>query len=132
MILVDTSILISFFKGNITEQVKKFEAILQHDIPFGINNLIYQELLQGAKTDKEFKLLDDYLVTQTFYNLKDEISSYKAAALIYYNCRKNGFTIRSTVDLLIAQTAIDNDLYLLHDDKDFSNIASCEKNLKEY
>ena len=132
MILVDTSILINFFKNNTTEKVKKFEFILQHNIPFGINNLIYQELLQGAKDDKEFQLLNDYLISQKFYNLKDEINSYKAAALIYYSCRRKGFTIRSTVDLLIAQTAIDNNLYLLHDDKDFSDIASYEKKLKEY
>ncbi|MEQ6358376.1 hypothetical protein SAMN04244560_00243 [Thermoanaerobacter thermohydrosulfuricus] len=45
---------------------------------------------------------------------------------------KKGITIRSTIDLLIAQTAIENNLYLLHDDKDFSLIAQVDERLKEY
>ncbi|WP_273702561.1 hypothetical protein [Thermoanaerobacter sp. A7A] len=36
------------------------------------------------------------------------------------------------IDLLIAQTAIENNLYLLHDDKDFSLIAQVDERLKEY
>jgi len=54
MILVDTSVLIDFFKGNTNEKVEKFEWILKNKIPFGITHLIYQEILQGAKDEKEF------------------------------------------------------------------------------
>ena len=32
-------------------------------------------------------------------------------------------TINSTIDCLIAQTAIENNLYLLQNDSDFDNIA---------
>ncbi|MBZ4687448.1 MAG: hypothetical protein PWQ96_1415 [Clostridia bacterium] len=132
MVLVDTSVLISFFKGIKNEQVKKLEEIITKGIPFGINNYIYQELIQGTKTKKEFDLLKDYLSTQRFYGLKNGLRSYENAALLYFNCRKKGITIRSTIDLLIAQTAIENNLYLLHDDRDFSYIARAEKRLKEY
>ncbi|MBZ4656151.1 MAG: hypothetical protein PWQ97_1777, partial [Tepidanaerobacteraceae bacterium] len=41
-------------------------------------------------------------------------------------------TIRSTIDLLIAETAIENNLYLLHDDDVFSLIAQVDERLKEY
>lgn len=58
--------------------------------------------------------------------------SYEMAAELYFKCRKNGIAVRSNIDLLIAQTAIENDLYLLHDDRDFSLIASIEPKLKEY
>jgi predicted nucleic acid-binding protein len=58
--------------------------------------------------------------------------SYQAAALISIKCRAKGLTIRSTIDLLIAQTAIENNLFLLHNDRDFTRIAGIEKNLKEY
>lgn len=54
------------------------------------------------------------------------------AAKLYFKCRKKGITIRSTIDLLIAQTAIENDLYLLHDDNDFTLIAKVDQRLKEY
>ena len=36
------------------------------------------------------------------------------------------------IDLLIAETAIENDLYLLHDDNDFINMAKVIKELKLY
>ncbi|MEW6621796.1 MAG: PIN domain nuclease [Bacillota bacterium] len=132
MILVDSSVLINFFRGVENEQTRKFELVLQRGIPFGINGIIYQELLQGAKSDKELKMLDEYLSTQVFYKLRKGIESYRAAASIYLKCRKKGIIIRSTVDLIIAQTAIENNVYLLHDDNDFTNIAAVERNLKEY
>ncbi|MBE3592172.1 MAG: PIN domain nuclease [Thermoanaerobacter sp.] len=132
MILVDTSVLISFLKGIENEKVKKFEEIIQNNIPFGINNFIYQELLQGAKTENEFNLIKEYLATQKFYDLKYGTKSYENAAKLYSKCKKKGITIRSTIDLLIAETAIENNLYLLHDDKDFSLIAQVDERLKEY
>jgi len=38
--------------------------------------------------------------------------------------QKKGITIRKTIDCLIAQTAIDHQLILLHHDNDFDKIAS--------
>jgi hypothetical protein len=132
MILVDTSVLTSFLKGINNNQVEKFEVIIQNKLPFGINNFIYQELLQGVKTENEFDLIKEYFNTQKFYDLKYGIKSYEFAAKLYFKCRKKGITIRSTIDLLIAETAIENNLYLLHNDKDFSLIAQVDKRLKEY
>ncbi|SHG71320.1 hypothetical protein SAMN02745221_00806 [Thermosyntropha lipolytica DSM 11003] len=132
MILVDTSVLIAFLKGIENEKVEKLVAIIENNIPFGINSFIYQEILQGAKTEKEFNLLKKYLETQRFYELKQGIRSYEEAALLYVKCRKKGVTVRSTIDLLIAQTAMENNLYLLHDDRDFSLLAGIESRLKEY
>lgn len=132
MILVDTSVLIAFLKGTTNKQADKLEEIIKNSIPYGINVFIYQEILQGAKSESEFKLLKKYLSTQKFYDLKYGVESYEAAAKLYFMCRRNGVTIRSTIDLLIAETAIENDLYLLHDDRDFSLIAEVNKKLKEY
>jgi hypothetical protein len=132
MVLVDTSVLINYFKGNLNEKTNLFEEILQRNLQFGINNFIYQEILQGAATEKEFNILKEYLSSQLFYELKFNTESYENAARIYFKVRKKGITIRSTIDLLIAQTAIENNLFLLHDDKDFTNIAKVFQELKEY
>lgn len=132
MILVDTSVLIDFFKGNTNEKVEKFEWILKNKIPFGITYLIYQEILQGAKNEKEFELLKEYLSTQRFYELTKGKKSYEEAALLYFKCKKRGINLRSTVDVIIAQIAIENNLYLLHNDRDYSKIAEVENRLKEY
>jgi predicted nucleic acid-binding protein len=119
MILVDTSVLIQFFKGINSEGAKKFSIVLQRKIPFGINSLIFQEVLQGAGSEKEYLILKKYLESQRFYHLKDPVDSFAKAAKIYLDCRKKGITIRSTIDCLIAQTALENGLVLLHEDNDF-------------
>ena len=123
MIRVDTSVLIHFFRGVDSEGSKKVTGALQTKIPFGINSLIFQEVLQGAGSEKEYLVLKGYLETQRFYHLKDPIESFAKAAKIYLDCRKRGITIRSTIDCLIAQTALENDLFLLHEDNDFELMA---------
>ena len=119
MILVDTSVLIDFFRGTKNKESRKLESILQMKIPFGINSFIFQEILQGADSEKEYHLLKNYLVTQKFYNPKDSIESFAKAARIYMDCRKKGITIRSTIDCIIAVTALEHDLFLLHHDNDY-------------
>lgn len=132
MVLVDTSVLISYLKGATNKATEKFEKILSDNIPFGINNFIYQELLQGVSSEKDFKKLKEYLDTQRFYELKNGRESYEAAALMYYKCRKEGVTVSSTIDLLVAQTAIENNLLLLHHDTDYTHISRVIKELKIY
>ena len=117
MYLVDTSVLIDFFKGKDTKQTQKLEKIILHQIPFGISAFTYQELLQGAKDKKEFDKLKKYLSTQKIYYPNN--NSFENAAEIFFKCRKSGITIRSSIDVLIATTAIENGLTLLTSDKDF-------------
>ena len=131
MILIDTSVLIGYLKGFSGEPYKKFDEILNNNISFGINNFIYQEVLQGVLNEREFDKLKEYLDTFNFYDLSGR-DSYVQAAKLYFKCRKHGISIRSTIDLLIAQTAIENDLYLLHNDKDYDKIAKISKELKIY
>jgi predicted nucleic acid-binding protein len=132
MILVDTSVLIGFFKGLKGIPCGKLDYIIDNDIPYGICNFVYQELLQGARNDKEYKLLKEYLNSLPFYELRYGKQSFENAAIMYINCRKKGITIRSTLDLLIAEIDIENNLYLLHDDNDFENLAKVYRNLKIY
>ena len=124
MILVDTSVLIDFFKGIKNPAEVRFKSILEQDIPFGITALIYQEVLQGAKSEKEYAGLKKYLSSQRFFHPQDPIETFAKAAGIYFRCRKKGITVRSTVDCMIAQIAIENELLLLHNDKDFEAMAA--------
>ncbi len=120
-VLVDTSVLIDYLGGRNSNAARTLQRILDEAIPFGINSFIYQEVLQGIKSEKDFVATKEYLDTQTFYPLKDPKESFSAAARIYCQCRKKGITLSSTIDCLIIQTAIENDLYLLHRDRDFDN-----------
>ena len=132
MILVDTSVLMSFLKDQKNQTTAQFDYILDKKIPYGITTFIYQEILQGAKTDKEYRLLKEYFETIPLYYLKYGKESYEQAALLNIRGKQKGIIIRSTIKLLIAETAIENNLYLLHNDNDFINIAAVIKELKLY
>src|SRR5260370_26824801 len=49
--------------------------------------------------------------------------TFMEAAEIYRQGRKSGYTIRSSIDCLIAAVAIENDVPVWHRDGDFSIIA---------
>lgn len=90
--------------------------------------IIVQEVLQGAKTDKDFKNIhvffeDIVKLNGNHYELGVE------AAKLYRKLRNLGITIRKPNDCLIAFYAIENRLSILHEDKDFDFIAS-NSNLK--
>src|SRR3990167_4035862 len=105
MYLVDTSIWIDFFRGKSNPQTLFFKKIITADFMFGLTGIIYQEVLQGAATEKDFQKIQQYLSKLVFYTVSDPVKSYETAALLYFKARKKGITIRSTIDCLIAQIA---------------------------
>ena len=79
--------------------------------------------MQGVSSRAKFEQLAEYLGSQTFYHPVDPVESYREAAHIYFRCRREGVTIRSAIDCLIARVAIEHGLILLHDDRDFEKMA---------
>ena len=130
MILVDTSVLIDFFKGAETQKTLIFESILKQDLPYGIAPYTYQEVLQGARDEPEYEKIREYLATMRFYFLPETIDVYEESARMFFDLRRKGITVRSTIDILIALVAIRNNLSLLHNDRDFDAIASGTGSLK--
>ena len=123
MYLVDTSVWIGYMRDKETEATKRLAELGERRYTFGITGVIYQKVLQGAASEAKFDYLAEYMGSQTFYHPRDPIESYREAALIYYSCRRAGITIRSSMDCLIARVAIEHELILLHDDRDFENMA---------
>ena len=132
MILVDTSVLIGYFRGSAGPHYDRMDYLVENNMPYGICNYVYQELLQGAANKNDYDSLKEYLSTLPFYELLRGKKSFEEAAYLYMNCRKRGITVRSTIDLLIAQIAIENNLFLFHNDNDFTNISKLYKDLKIY
>ena len=124
MYLVDTSVWIDYINGREVEHVIFLDQILSNPLAFGLNGFIYTEILQGANNQKAFEKFKRYFSGQQFYHLQHAEKSYATAAQIYFDCRHKGITIRSSVDCLIAQCAIENELILLHNDKDFVQMAT--------
>jgi len=121
MYLVDTSVIIDFLKGKETKQSLKLEKIIVNKIPFGIAVFTYQEVLQGAKNEKEYEQLNAYFSTQKIYYPTH--NTFESSAHLFFSCRRKGITIRSTIDTLIATTAMENGLILLCSDRDFDNMT---------
>lgn len=130
MILLDTSVLIDFLKGKDNAKVRLFEDILDQKIPWGICEYVFQEVLQGARDEKEFNCLREYLDSVPIFGLKYGKASFEKAALLHYQCRRASITIRSSIDVLIAEIAIEHGGYLLHNDADFDHMAGVVKALK--
>jgi predicted nucleic acid-binding protein len=122
-ILVDTSVWIDFFNAKITSpESEKLQTILESRHSICLCPIIYQEILQGIRDDKIFEdiksLLSDFPMIPIHIM---EATNY--AINIYRVLRKRGITIRKPVDCLIASYAILGDMYLLHKDRDFTEIA---------
>ena len=132
MILVDTSIWITYLAGDRGRKSNLFQETLDRGVPFALTSVIAQEILQGVRTDADHVRLEGYLVTQRLVEPRHPWTSYVEAARIYARCRRRGVTIRSTIDCLIARVAIEHDLELLHDDRDYDLMATVIDDLKIY
>jgi predicted nucleic acid-binding protein len=123
MILIDSSVWIAFFNGSEGNAISVMERLIDAEEEVYLSECILTEILQGFRNDGEYETARRYLLRFPIARLRDT-DSYLEAAQIYRQCRKQGITIRKTVDCLIARTAMENDLYLLHQDSDFDRIAS--------
>lgn len=132
MILVDTSVWIGWLRGNATTATDALERILADGLPFAITGVIYQEILQGADSQASFERLAEYFGTQRFQQPGDPVETHAQAAALYRRCREQGVTVRSTIDCLIAQLALEHELVLLHDDRDFERMQQVEPALRLY
>ena len=122
MIVVDTSVLIDFFRGKTSAATERFRSLEREGIPFALPAICAQEVLQGAKDEKEWRLLAEYLGSQRLLLPRDPWDLHLEAARIYFDSRRKGLTIRSSIDCIIAQLVLDEDGVLLHDDEDFDRI----------
>lgn len=123
MILVDTSVWIDFVRGRETDAVARLRVALDRGVVAALTPFIYQEILQGADSERSFRQLREFFGSQTFLHPRDPVDSHAEAARLYIECRRKGVTVRSAVDCLVAQTAIEHGVALLHDDRDFDGLA---------
>ena len=131
MYLVDTSVWVDYIKGTDTPAVEFLDTLLLTPMAVGITDLVFMEILQGAKSEAGFVKLQRYFSTQQFYRFEDPQSSYESAALMFFNCRRQGITVRSSIDCVIAQCALENELTLLHHDKDFERLGKILPQLRQ-
>lgn len=83
------------------------------------------ELLQGARDEREWSLLESTLSGQDYVEAAE--TTWPDAARLYFDLRRAGLTVRSPIDCCIAQLAIDHGCVLIHRDRDFETIAKVSR-----
>lgn len=121
MILVDTSVWIDYFNGINNRQTENLDQILSEQSVL-VGDIILAEILQGFDSDKEFRLAKEALVPLDCVHLGGKSLAIEAASNFRF-LRSKGVTIRKTVDMFIGSWCIENEVELLHNDKDFDQIA---------
>ncbi|MBL3600715.1 MAG: PIN domain nuclease [gamma proteobacterium endosymbiont of Lamellibrachia anaximandri] len=121
MMLVDTSVWIDFFAGRDTPQVRHLEQSILDGSDIAICGIILTETLQGIRDERQYQQVRRHLKPLLFLPLAE--STFIQAAELFRQLRKQGMTIRKTNDCIIAATAIAHEVPLLHNDRDFENLA---------
>ena len=117
MILVDSSVWIDYFRGTDSTAADRLDLLLQTE-PLAIGDLILAEVLQGFTKERDFAEARKLLTALEVVTLGGEAIAIEAARN-HRRLRALGFTVRKTIDTLIATWCIENDGILLHNDRDF-------------
>ncbi|WP_267347211.1 PIN domain nuclease [Sphingomonas sp. GM_Shp_2] len=117
MILVDSSVWIDYLTGRPSRQADHLDTILDKR-PIGIPDLVLTEVLQGCRTDAEYRRLHGRMTVYPVVPVGGERCAVEAARH-YRTLRTLGITIRKTIDTLIATRCILDGIPLLYSDRDF-------------
>jgi predicted nucleic acid-binding protein len=118
--LVDTSALVHLLRDRTGTLAAKYDRVVAGR-PAVLCRITEFELLNGARDEKEWSRLDRLLSKETIVDIAP--TAWAAAGQIVFDLKRRGTTLTSVLDCVIAQTALDHELELIHDDRDFEAIA---------
>lgn len=117
MLLVDTTVWVDYFNGLRTPHTDYLDAILDQDLIL-VGDLILAEVLQGFREEEHFEQARRALGKFQQVHIVTPAMAVQSARN-YRFLRGRGITVRKTIDSLIATWCIENDVPLLHNDRDF-------------
>jgi predicted nucleic acid-binding protein len=83
-----------------------------------MGDLILTEVLQGFQYDADFKVARELLLSIPFMPMLDQQLAIESA-MNYRLLRKNGVTVRKTINVMIGTFCIHHKIPCLYQDKDF-------------
>jgi predicted nucleic acid-binding protein len=117
MVIVDTTVWIGYLRGAENPETRWLDRELQRQ-RLGLTDLILCEVLQSIRDHRTFaRVQADLLKFQIFQTGGNELAI--AAAQNYRALRHRGYTVRKTIDCLIATFCLKAKHELLHRDHDF-------------
>lgn len=121
-VLVDTSVWIEFFRNTGAPSTAVLQESAETGSVFRTCGPVTMEVLAGARDDDDLATMTSILDRGLGIQVQPE--HFDNAAALYRSCQAEGITVRSIIDCLIAALAIDEDIEILHHDRDFDAIAS--------
>jgi predicted nucleic acid-binding protein len=119
VILVDTSIWIEVFR-----KPKKFsieDLVTLDDVVTCLP--VVQEVLQGFQDEAAYRRAHQAMLSFPMLETPMTQVVFEDAVRLFRAARRAGFTVRSSVDCLIAACAVRSDVEVLHRDRDFEALA---------
>jgi predicted nucleic acid-binding protein len=120
VILPDSSAWIDYLRERDSPARPALRAAIRQGIAV-LCEPVWAELLRGARDDRNQARLERTLAG--FPMIPTLREDWETAATIGRMTRRNGLTVRSFLDCLIAGIAIRSDATVLHSDSDFERIA---------
>jgi len=119
VVLVDTSVWVEFFR-----RPSRIDLPTVVDLDEVVTCLpVVQEVLQGFREEAAFALARDAMLALPLVEAPLRQELFEEAVSLYRRARAAGFTVRSSVDCLIAACALRHGLTVLHRDRDFGFLA---------
>lgn len=116
MVIVDTSVWIDYFGGVSNPHTDWLDQRLGVE-PFGLTDLILCEILQGIRSDSQFKKVRKALASFDLFSTGGEEMAVRSAENFRF-LRARGQTVRTTIDCLIGTFCVVRGHALLHKDRD--------------
>ena len=117
MILVDSSVWIDYFNGQVTPETNKLDTLLGVE-PLGVRDLILTEVLRGFRSDVDYQTAKKLMMSLSIFEMLGTDMAIQSADN-FRLLRKEGITVRKTTDVIIASYCIEHNYSLLFADKDF-------------
>lgn len=117
MVIVDTTVWIDYLRGNSNPETNWLDLELSRQ-PLGLTDLILCEVLQGIRDNRSFARTKRHFEALELFETGGVDLAIKAAEN-FRKLRKQGHTVRKTIDCLIATFCIRDGHTLLHRDRDF-------------
>jgi hypothetical protein len=124
MVIIDTTVWIDYLRGSDNPETIWLDRELQRQ-RLGLTDLILCEVLQGTHDSDFPQVRADLLKFHVFSTGGTDIAT--ASAHNYRLLRKRGYTVRATIDCLIATFCLQSNHRLLHRDHDYDGF---EKELR--
>ena len=126
MVFVDSSVWIPVEHGryDLLELIGEDEEVATCPI-------VLTEVLRGTRGGGRYRLAYDMLMNATMVDAPTPLARFEQAAQLYLDCREAGVT-PSTIDCLIAATAIAHNVPLLSLDANFDQITRAIPRLRTF